>query len=331
MGLYIGPSYIGDPFLHPSRRAAPAFAPAPVSRASTPIVRLEAADNMVAAVHEAAHAAHSFFTRRGIGSAMIDGRGGGRFRPHVGADVAPLLTGREPPVSVAADAKAKREWCDLLVGMAAPKFAQWKYGTSSSDDICHHDYLTIDRVLTSIASSPSEKREMLLGIERRALGFVLRRWNAIYALAKELYARGNLGRSEIARVLERATITLNENAAETAYGLISAGLINTGGFAWNDETDAEEEYGLGVDAPKDGTTPKYFYPFGKDGEVYVAALEDAIANGPPVVAAYAKQLLDHIQKQKKQSLENTTRPRGHGRDPDIRYRFGDGYLVPFSR
>jgi hypothetical protein len=104
---------------------------------------------------------------------------------------------------------------------------------------------------------------MLLGIERRALGFVLRRWNAIYALAKELYARGNLGRSEIARVLERATITLNENAAETAYGLISAGLINTG-FAWNDETDVEEEYGLGVDAPKDGTAPKYFYPFGKE-------------------------------------------------------------------
>jgi hypothetical protein len=118
-----------------------------------------------------------------------------------------------------------------------------------------------------------------------------------------------LGRSEIARVLERATITLNENAADTAYGLISAGLINTGGFAWNDETDAEEEYGLGV-------------------EVYVAALEDAIANGPPVVAAYAKQLLDHIQKQNKQSLANTPRPRAHGRDPELRWR-NDGWLVPF--
>jgi hypothetical protein len=87
-------------------------------------------------------------------------------------------------------------------------------------------------------------------------------------------------------------------------------MVNVGGFAWDDDTDAEEEYGLGVDAPKDGTTPKYFYPFGKDGEVYIEALQDAIADGPPVVAAYAKQLLDHIQKQKKQSLENTHNPRG---------------------
>ena len=110
----------------------------------------------------------------------------------------------------------------------------------------------------------------------------------------------------------------------------AAGLVNTGGFAWDDDTDAEEEYGLGVDAPEAGTTPKYFYPFGRDGEVYVVALEDAIANGPPVVAAYAKQLLDHIQKQKKQSLENTPRPRAHGCDPELRWRH-DGFLKPFSR
>ena len=50
-----------------------------------------------------------------------------------------------------------------------------------------------------------------------------------------------------------------------------------------------------MDAPIDGTEPTYHYPFGRDGEVYVQALKDAIASGPPTVAAYAKTLMDHIQ------------------------------------
>ena len=99
---------------------------------------------------------------------------------------------------------------------------------------------------------------------------------------------------------------LNETAAQKAYDLISAGMVNVGGFAW-DADDTDVELYLGEDAA-DGVEPKYFYPVGKNGEVYLTALQDAIASGPPVVATYAKTLLDHIQKQKKQSEENTTRP-----------------------
>ena len=108
-------------------------------------------------------------------------------------------------------------------------------------------------------------------------------------------------------------------------------MVNVGGFAWDDNTSAAEFYGLGVDAPTDGTEPKYHYPFGKDGEVYIQALQDATACGPPTVAAYAKTLLDHIQKQKEQNLKNTTGGRSRS------YRYGDdtilwrndGYLRPF--
>jgi hypothetical protein len=48
----------------------------------------------------------------------------------------------------------------------------------------------------------------------------------------------------------------------------------------------DESYHLG--AAVDGTKPKYYYPFGKGSEVYVEALKDAIASGPPTVAAYTK-------------------------------------------
>jgi hypothetical protein len=80
-------------------------------------------------------------------------------------------------------------------------------------------------------------------------------------------------------------------------------------------------------------TGKYYFPFTKTGnEVYVAALEDAMAQGG-VVGEFAAQLLDKISAMKKQSEENTTKPRMWGRAMPRRpgdeanfYRRCDGYF-----
>ena len=105
-------------------------------------------------------------------------------------------------------------------------------------------------------------------------------------------------------------------------------------FSWDDPTDAGELYHLGTSS--DGTEPKLFFPYGKDGQVYTSALLDAIKSGSPAVAQFAQGLLDNIEAEKKQSLKNTDErgatwgramPRRPGHEENF-YRRCDGYLIP---
>jgi hypothetical protein len=231
----------------------------------------------------------------------------------------------------------------LLVGMAAPKHAQRRYcgGSNRYDGNCDHDYLTIDRIVSCIASSPEEKREMLIDIEVRARQFVREHWSDILRLADVLHARGRLNEQQIRAVLSRApAVKLNAAGADLAYDLVCAGKINWGGFGWDssddddllDEDDEGSKYHLGVDdAAETVGAGKFHYPFTKTGnEVYVAALLDAEKQGGPI-GQYAAKLLDQITAMKKQSEANTTRPRAYalprrpGDEPNFRRRC-DGFL-----
>jgi hypothetical protein len=340
MSMYRGPSYIGDVFLHPSRRRV--FSPAVTSRTSVPIIRSDTAGDLLVAVHESCHAVYHYITRRSISSVEIDHAGGGRFRTYDGPDLSPLLSGREAPISVQTDTAAKRDWIELLVGLAAPRYAQRKFGASAADDeLCHHDMLTIDRVLSGITALNVEKRALLDSIEERAEAFVDRHWASILRLARVLARRGKLTKREIEAVLSRAT-ALNENAVTFAHGLISAGKVNWGPFAASpgeadggelldeDGENAAEYYALGIDTEVVGTG-QYHYPFGKDGEVYIEALLEAQKEGG-LVADYASKLLTEITEQQKQSFQPKApppnRPRGYPNPDRLLWRH-DGYLRPF--
>ena len=102
--------------------------------------------------------------------------------------------------------ETRRSWCKHLVGFAAPKFAQHRYGAKSRcfDDLWSHDDLIIDRVLAAISSSPADKGRLLAAIEDEAREFVDAHWTAIERLANVLFEREKLNRDEIAAVLDRA-------------------------------------------------------------------------------------------------------------------------------
>jgi hypothetical protein len=80
----------------------------------------------------------------------------------------------------------------------------------------------------------------------------------------------------------------------------------------------------GTDSPTDGTEPTYHYPFGRDGEVYIAALIAAQKEGG-LVADYATKLLKDISAQKKQSYQ-PKRARNFYGDGDQVYWRHDGFL-----
>jgi hypothetical protein len=121
---------------------------------------------------------------------------------------------------------------------------------------------------------------------------------------------------------------------------MSQNKLNWSGFSWdrsddNDLLDEEHEgskFYLGEDTEAVGAG-KFHYPFTKTGgEVYVEALLQAEKQGG-VVGEFAAQLLDKISAMKKQSEENTTKPRMWGRamprrpgdEPNF-YRRRDGYF-----
>jgi hypothetical protein len=330
MSLYVGPSYVGDPFLNPARRAV--FSPTVTSRASEMIV--DTTESMVTAVHEAAHAAYYYFNRLSVFSAEIDGNGGGRFRTHDGPDL-PLLTGNEHRATIAADDQSKREWVELLIGVACSRHAQRKYcGSDLYDGKCEHDDLVVNRVLSSIASAPSERRDMAISVELGAREFVKEHWSDILKLARVLFARGRLDKGQIEAVLGKRELELNQSAVNHADYLVSTGAVNWGPFTWADDTDGADlldddddddengRYHLGENVD-DATTAKYHYPFGKGGEVYIEALKDAQQAGG-AVADYATKLLTEITAQKKQSYQ----PKRAARHEGLRWR-NDGYLKPF--
>jgi hypothetical protein len=167
----------------------------------------------------------------------------------LGLDTALLAPAGAPTVTLSADdfnAYAGRY--DLLIGLAAPLYAQRRYcGSSAHDQNCSHDFTLIDRVLTAICSSPAEKRELLAEIEDKAHRFVNAHWSAILRLANVLCARGYLNESEIRAVLSRApSVKLNQAGADLAYDLVSQNKLNWSGFSWdssddNDLLDEEDE------------------------------------------------------------------------------------------
>jgi hypothetical protein len=101
-------------------------------------------------------------------------------------------------------------------------------------------------------------------------------------------------------------------------------------LAWDSDDDDLDDYDLASD--DDGEVQTHF-PFGKNGEVYVTALLAAEKEGG-AIGDYASELLAKIQKQKKQSLENTLNPRSWGRalprrpgDEENFRRRVDGYFL----
>ena len=297
--------------------------------------------DLMIAHHEAAHCVFNYINGQRIHDVSISpGRGAGEFRsvpnPRTLADEGTPEGGAEliGMMMAACDTETRKHWLRDVVGYAVGRAAQRKFGAKDEyyDSFCWQDYQIINRVLDAITRDPERKAKYLRQVEDDAEEFVRANWRSICRLAEQIFERGTLNKREIEAVLA-PPILLNETAAQKAYNLIAAGMVNVGGFAWDAADDAGEEYGLGVDAPTDDTEPRYHYPFGKDGEVYIQALQDATACGPPTVAAYAKTLLDHIQKQKEQNLENTTGgrtwgralPRRPGDEPGF-YRRVDGYF-----
>jgi hypothetical protein len=210
-----------------------------------------------------------------------------------------------------------------MVGMFVSRVAQRRYGAPAGyDSICWHDIATVDRVLSSIADSRIEERDMRAEVERKARRFVTLHWPAILRLAHVLYRRGKLDRWQIQDVLSRAeaTITLNKVGAAHAANLVDEGKINFGPFTW-DAPEDDEDYHLGT-SEDDG--PQLHYPFGRDGEVYIEALKAAEKEGG-AVGDYATKLLGDIAAQKKQSYQPK---RARPIDEGIRWRH-DGYLKPF--
>jgi hypothetical protein len=338
MTMYRGADYVGDSFLDPRRRVV--FSPVAVSSRSVPIFRSETASDLLVALHESCHATYHFVTRRSISSVEIDRNGGGRFRTYDGPDLTPLLSGREPPISVQTDTAAKRDWVELLVGLPAPRHAQRKFGApAAEDELCEHDYVSIHRVLDGITASRPEKRALLASIEERAAAFVDEHWGSILRLARVLARRGKLTRREIEKLLRGSSIALNENAVTFARGLISAGKVNWGQFAASpgdadggdlldeDGENAAEYYALGIDTEVVGTG-QYHYPFGRDGEVYIEALLEAQKEGG-LVGDYVSKLLTEITEQQQQSYQpKRPQPRAYP-DADRLYWRNDGFLKPF--
>jgi hypothetical protein len=170
----------------------------------------------------------------------------------------------------------------------------------------------VRRIVDALGGSARDRAENLQWIEDEAAEFVNRYWKQITRLADAILRHGSrLNEQQIRSVLSRASaVKLNQAGADYASSLVAAGKISWAPFTWNDETDAAEEYSLGADA--DGTEPKYHYPFGRDGEVYIQALLDAQKEGG-LVADYATKLLTDITQMKAQAKADTPNPLGeHG-------------------
>jgi hypothetical protein len=186
--------------------------------------------------------------------------------------------------------------------------------------------LLVNRVLSSISSSPVEQRDMAIAVEMGARAFVREHWPAILKLARALFVRGRLDEAEIRSVLSRASeVKLNQANADYASDLVSVGKINFGPFTWADDTDGADlldDYDLA--SSDDDDEVQVHYPFGKSGEVYIAALKDAQKAGG-AVADYATKLLTEITAAKKQSYQ-PKRSRGYYGDGDQTYWRNDGYL-----
>jgi hypothetical protein len=295
-----------------------------MSRTAVPIAP-SLGNNLIdelAAIHEAAHVVHAHINVNPIHSVEIDGkgRGGGQFRPFAGPDLMPLLSGREEPIHIETSDKSRRGWCKTLVSFIVPKFAQRRYAGRAGDSMCEHDDRIVNRVLTSICRSLEDERRMHAQIQDEAETFVNTYWGEILLVARAIYRHGRLDKYQIIDILR--ALPSKQSAFDYATGLIKDGRVNWGPFTWDspDDDDLLDDYDLAAGEVED------HYPFGRDGEVYVEALKDALKAGG-VVAEYAAKLLKDITSEKAQAKANTPNPRAHGRDPDMRWRH-DGYLKP---
>jgi hypothetical protein len=211
-----------------------------------------------------------------------------------------------------------------LVSFCVPKLTQRRYAGRVGDSMCEHDDLIVSRVLSSISRSSDDERRMFAQIQDEAQNFVNTYWGEILLVARALFKRGRLDKYQIADILRMlpTKIALNQPGADYASDLIAAGKVNWGPFAWDDDTDAAELYHLGTD--DSDTEPKLYYPHGKGGEIYIAALVQAQKEGG-AVGDYATKLLADIAAQKKQSFQPK---RAHPIEEGLRWRT-DGFLKPF--
>jgi hypothetical protein len=211
------------------------------------------------------------------------------------------------------DQKTRRSWLHQAVAFAVSRAAQRRFGARDPifDEWCANDLRMVQRIVDALGGSARDRAENLQWIEDEAAEFVRVHWRSISKLADAIYRHGKLDKRQIEAVLgtRAAAVKLNKKAAAYAHDLAVAGCINySAPFAWNDDSDAAELYHLGEDT-EDGTEPKLYFPYGKNNEIYITALKDAIESGSPAVASFAQKLLVDIEKMQAHSKTNTTRPR----------------------
>jgi hypothetical protein len=178
-----------------------------------PFRRLEMFD-VVASIHESAHAAWNYIHSEPIHSVEIvkEGAGGGEFRalPNSrvelsdGSDARQRASEDAPIVAALADSATRRAWIKHLPAFAVGRHAQHRFGAKQKmfDDACSHDYEIISRIINLATSDPAERRRLHDHVEAEAREFVRLYWPEIQKLADELFKRGFLNREEIERVLE---------------------------------------------------------------------------------------------------------------------------------
>jgi len=348
MSFYLGPSYIGSAFDHPSRRA-PLFSPMPMSRTAVPIVRSASSPmapllRQMLAYHESAHCVWHWANCQPVCGVEVHANGG-QFRAveNARSNPIPVDAGDVSNMLVDSDRKTREEWLHQAVAFAVSRSAQRRFGARDPvyDEWCTNDIRMVRRIVDALGGSARERAENLQRIEAKAELFVSSYWKQISCLADAILRHGGrLNEQQIRSVLSRASssIALNQTAADHALSLACSGCVNySAPFAWSDDSDAAELYHLGEDVEADGIEPKLFFPYGANNQIYITALKDAIKSGSPAVASFAQKLLDDIEKMQAQSLQNTTgskriASRSHRYpDPDVLYWRTDGFLIPPGR
>jgi hypothetical protein len=190
----------------PAQRVAPPIEPEPFRR-------LEMFD-VVAAYHEAAHAAWNLFHHEPIHSVEINkqGRGGGEFRATPQSGTVELSESDDQQTRLRQDGRilgaildpaTRAAWLKQLPGFAVGRHAQRRFGAKGEfyDRLCEHDDLVVDRVINLMVSSPAERRRLHDQVECGAREFVDRHWYEIEKLGDVLFERGRLDKHEVEVVL----------------------------------------------------------------------------------------------------------------------------------
>jgi hypothetical protein len=339
MSYYQVPTAIG-PGTHwwdaPQHRHLQREKPASLAVSMAPLLR------QMLAVHEASHTVWHWANRRSVHSVEVHDDGG-EFRAVEGAgDHTPLYASNDVTDMLRdSDRKTREGWLHEATAFMVSRTAQRKFGARdpAHNEWCANDLNMVRRIVDALGGSAQARAENLQRIEAKAELFVSCYWKRIIRLANAILQHGGrLNESQIRAVLSRASVVkLNESAASFAAELAKNGRLNWGPFVPDLDGELTEgepgsEYFLGVEDADDTTTTTVHFPFGRDNEVYLVALEQAAAQGG-IVGDFASQLLVNIKAEKAQAKADTPNPRGWGYalprragdEPDFRRRV-DGYF-----